>query len=77
MRVVQFGIRLDPDHHLGDIDQAAGHRADARADLEHPRPEERTNQAEDVVRVSLGLLHRLQVVGGVAILRLAVSAVGV
>ena len=46
-------------------------------DLEHPRPDERTDQAEDVVRVSPGLLHRFQVVGGVAVLCLAESAVGV
>ena len=72
-----IGIGFDPDHHLGDIDQAARHRANPRPDLEHPRAQERTNQAKDVVRISPSLLHRLQVIGGVAVLSLAVSAVGV
>ena len=69
-------VRFDPHDDIRDVDQPAGHGPDAGADLQHARPNETPNQPEDMVAVAAGLEHRLQVVRGVAVLRLAESAVG-
>src|SRR5262249_45936675 len=74
-RAVQ--VRLDADHSFGLIEELAGHRADTAADLENPGADERPHQVEDVRLIIPRLAHRLEVVGGVALLGLGGAVVDV
>jgi hypothetical protein len=70
-------VRLDAGHLLGHVEELAGHRADPAAHFEHARANVRPHKAEDMGLIPARLAHRLEVVGGVLLLRLCESAVDV
>jgi hypothetical protein len=63
-------IRLDADDALRDVEEAAAHRADANAHLQHPLSDVRPKQVEDVCLIPVCFAHRFQIVRGEAMLGL-------
>jgi hypothetical protein len=69
------GVRLDGHDRFSDLDQPTAHRADAAPHFQHAHADMIAEEVEDVSGVAPRRLHDLEIVGGVAVLGLAVSAV--
>ena len=72
-----IGVRFEAHHEIGGVRQRARHRADARSHFEHALADVTSKEIEQVRAVSARLLHRLEIVGGVPLLRLTVTSIDV
>src|SRR5688572_31324152 len=70
-------VWLQADDEIGRIGQWTGHCPDAGPDFEHPLADVRAKQVEEMRAIASRLLHRLEIVGGVALLGLRVASIDV
>ena len=70
-------VRLEAHHQIGGVGQRAAHRSDAGSHFENALADVSSKEVEQVRAVSPRLLHRLEIVGGVPLLRLTVTPIDV
>jgi hypothetical protein len=71
------GVWLESDDEIGGVGERSSHGPDARSDFEDALADVIPKQIEHMRAVAARLLHRLEIVGGVSLLRLTVPPVDV